>query len=70
MFVDEVDAESKEKESIESEEAVESMCRDNRALIDNNTAQTLSAEDIEQMRRLFLHAHIYKWRLFWVFSAC
>ncbi|CAK9209176.1 unnamed protein product [Sphagnum jensenii] len=43
--------ESKEKESIESEEAVESMCRDNRALIDNNTAQTLSAEDIEQMRR-------------------
>jgi len=46
-----VDAESKEKESIESEEAVESMCRDNRALIDNNTAQTLSAEDIEQMRR-------------------
>ncbi len=60
MFVDEVDAESKEKESIESEEAVESMCRDNRALIDNNTAQTLSAEDIEQMRRLlFLHSHIY-----------
>ncbi|CAM6015401.1 unnamed protein product [Sphagnum balticum] len=43
--------ESKEKESIESEEAVESMCRDNRGLIDNNTAQTLSAEDIEQMRR-------------------
>ncbi|CAM6057400.1 unnamed protein product [Sphagnum tenellum] len=43
--------ESKEKESIESEEAVESICRDNRALIDNNTAQTLSAEDIEQMRR-------------------
>ncbi|KAH8938650.1 hypothetical protein BDL97_16G094800 [Sphagnum fallax] len=43
--------ESKEKESIESEEAVERMCRDNRALIDNNTAQTLSAEDIEQMRR-------------------
>lgn len=26
-------------------------CRDNRALVDNNTAQSLTGEDIDEMRR-------------------
>lgn len=26
-------------------------CRDNRALVDNNTAQSLTGEDIDDMRR-------------------
>lgn len=35
-------------------EADEMKSKDNRALVDNNTAQTLSAEDISKMRTYLL----------------
>ncbi|KAJ6336295.1 hypothetical protein OIU78_012819 [Salix suchowensis] len=33
-------------------------CRDNRAIVDNNEAQTLTSEDIDEMRRHFLKRNI------------
>ena len=30
-------------------------CRDNRAIVDNNEAQTLTSEDIDEMRRCFAY---------------
>ena len=39
------------KDDGEAEEDEDTKCKDNRTLIDNNTAQTLLAEDISKMRR-------------------
>ena len=38
---------AQEEENVTSEEL-----KDNRALVDNNTAQSLTGEDIDEMRRL------------------
>ena len=39
------------KDDGEAEGDEDTKCKDNRTLVDNNTAQTLSAEDISKMRR-------------------